>query len=715
MRARFALLAALSSASLAGALVAACSAGDRSAGSAGATSAEATTAEQVASRELAPGGARLGILGPHASVERLALEVDALGMGHVRYEQRFKGLRVQGAEAIVHVRLADEAVEEVTDALVAIRDDLAVAPTLTPAQAALAARLLVGRPAGLAAKTELVVVPGREARRDPNPLLDQEIAPEDGLAYRVNLTGELANGPVNDVVFVDAHTGALVLAYDNVQTAAVSGTAKTMYLGGAVPFMTDSVSATSFRLVDPSRGGMSAVNMAYGMTGGTVFTDADNVWGSGTASDPATAGAEALAAAEITWDFFANTYGRRGIANDGVGSQQRVHYLSSYNNAFWNDACKCMTYGDGDGTKFGPTFAIDVSAHEMTHGVIAMTSKLVYSGESGALNESLADIFGTLAEHYAASRPGVTKAPNYLIGEDIVTPKIAGDFLRSMSNPKADGKSIDHASQNTASLYATTPAINGLHYASGLTNNAFYLLAEGGTNGTSLKRVTGVGRAKAGAIFYRAMTLYMTSTTKFAGARAATLSAAKDLYGASSLEWNAVANAWNACGVGDPGGAVVDAGTITDAGSRTDASITDAGSRTDAAITDAGSRTDASITDAGSRTDAAIADAGSRTDAAIADAGAMRWSGTIAAGGVQYFTTPTLAAGTYAVAMTGTGDADLYVQIGAVPTTTSFACRPYLSSTNETCSLTLTNTNTLNLMVKGVAASSSFTLAVTRS
>jgi hypothetical protein len=96
----------------------------------------------------------------------------------------------------------------------------------------------------------------------------------------------------------------------------------------------------------------------------------------------------------------------------------------------------------------------------------------------------------------------------------------------------------------------------------------------------------------------------------------------------------------------------------------------------------------------------------------VRSARAARASG--AAGGVQYFTAPSLVAGTYTVAMTGTGDADLYVQIGVVPTTTSFACRPYTSTTNETCVVTLTTASSLQMMVKGAAASSTFALAVSK-
>ncbi len=159
----------------------------------------------------------------------------------------------------------------------------------------------------------------------------------------------------------------------------------------------------------------------------------------------------------------------------------------------------------------------------------------------------------------------------------------------------------------------------------------------------------------------------------------------KGFYGASSAAWNAVANAWNACGVGDPGGALVDAGVTVDSGLRSDATLNDA-----------------------------RADAGPLDAATSVDGGAMRFAGTIPAGGVSYFATPSVAAGAYTVTMTGTGDADIYVKVGAVPTTTSYTCRPYLSSTNESCVVNVAAPNTVKIMVKGVAASSTFAIAVTK-
>lgn len=118
-----------------------------------------------------------------------------------------------------------------------------------------------------------------------------------------------------------------------------------------------------------------------------------------------------------TWDHFKNTHGRSGIANDGVGAASRVHYGTSFNNAFWMDSCFCMTFGDGDGTTYTPFVSLDITAHEMTHGITSRTANLTCSGESGGLNEATSDIFGTAVEYYAANtRVATVKASTDLYG-----------------------------------------------------------------------------------------------------------------------------------------------------------------------------------------------------------------------------------------------------------------------------------------------------------
>jgi Zn-dependent metalloprotease len=346
--------------------------------------------------------------------------------------------------------------------------------------------------------------------------------------------------------FVDAHTGKVLLSYNNLHTGRpqppppdgdpATGTGLTLY-AGTVALGTEVYTDGTYGMKDPTRGGMYTIDMGDRKNGGTLFTDADNTWGDFTESDRATAGADAHFGAALTWDYYLSVHGRNGVYDDGAGVYSRVHYGRDYNNAYWSDSCKCMTYGDGDGSLMSPLVAIDIAAHEMTHGVTSATADLVYTAESGGLNESMSDIFATAVEFYAEAYS--SQVGDYLIGEDVWTPGTPGDALRYMDHPSLDGRSIDHYSQYSDSI--------DVHYSSGLANNVFYLMCEGGTNDTSGMSVTPIGLAKAEKVFYRALTVYMTSGTTFAEARTATIQAANDLYDSSTA--SAVAEAWTACGV----------------------------------------------------------------------------------------------------------------------------------------------------------------------
>jgi zinc metalloprotease ZmpA len=318
-----------------------------------------------------------------------------------------------------------------------------------------------------------------------------------------------------------------------------------------VPLQTTQ-SGSSFVLTDATRGGDNTVDaqnkedtcvIVFCSRAKTVpFTDADDVYGDGTTGSRQSAAVDVHYGVAETWDYYKQTHGRNGIGNDGKGSQSRVHYGSRYNNAFWDDGCFCMSYGDGDGTTFGPLVAVDVTGHEMSHGVTSRTAGLNYSGESGGLNESTSDIFGTLVEFFADNP---NDPPDYTIGEEISK---TGSPLRWMDQPSKDGASADCWSSNVGNL--------DVHYSSGVGNHFFYLLAVGSgasqygnsptCNGST---VTGIGNAAAGKIWYRALTVYMTSSTDYHGARTASLNAARDLYGAGSTQADAVAKAWAAVNV----------------------------------------------------------------------------------------------------------------------------------------------------------------------
>ncbi|WP_395699738.1 M4 family metallopeptidase [Aquabacterium sp.] len=457
--------------------------------------------------------------------------VDADGSEHVRFERRVRGLRVLGGDLVVHSNRSGAFVDASHTLSREPRVDGAARIAAVDAlRAAVAAYR--GSPNGTA--PELLVY----ARGD---------RPQ--LAYDVRLFGEQDDGTPSELhVIVDAGSAAVLDAWDDVHTAPANGTGKGFF-NGTVALTTDSVTG-GFALRDPSRGSQYTVDMKNRQIGkGTIFTDTDNQWGDGTLNDRATVGVDAQYGTAMTWDYYKNVHGRNGIANDGKGAYNRVHYGKKYNNAYWSDSCFCMTYGDGDGTTFNPFDSLDVAGHEMSHGVTSRTAGLVYSGESGGLNEGTSDIFGTMVEFYA-NNPNDT--PDYLIGEELY--KNGSSALRSMIKPSSDGKSADCWYSGVGSL--------DVHYSSGVANHFYYLLAQGTTGGspsptcvagntrvgTGTGTVAGIGRQKAEKIWYRALTVYMTSNTDYAGARAASISAANDLYGAGSPESIAVAAAWTAVG-----------------------------------------------------------------------------------------------------------------------------------------------------------------------
>ncbi|WP_139491814.1 M4 family metallopeptidase [Brevibacillus dissolubilis] len=247
-----------------------------------------------------------------------------------------------------------------------------------------------------------------------------------------------------------------------------------------------------------------------------------------TFSDAAAVDAEAYA--ERVYDYYKNNFGRNSVDNAGQQLLSVVHYSRKYNNAFWNGTY--MVYGDGDGSVFRPLSAgLDVIAHEMTHGVTEHSANLVYQNESGALNESISDIFGAMVDR-----------DDWLMGEDVYTPATPGDALRSISNPAAYGDP-DHYSKR----YTGTEDNGGVHTNSGINNKAAYLLSDGGTHyGVT---VTGIGREATEKIYYRALTLYLTSSSNYAAMRQAAIQAATDLYGATSTQVNSVKQAYSAVGV----------------------------------------------------------------------------------------------------------------------------------------------------------------------
>ena len=486
-------------------------------------------------------------------------KVDPNGATHVRYTRTYRGLRVYGGDFVIHTKAGGA----FAGSSVGLTAPLTLATTAKVS-------------AAQAGKAATARFPGKATATGTPELFVDASTGRGRLAWETVVSGWAPDGqtPSRLHVLSDALTGARIGEFDEIES--VSGTGQSIYSG---PVAVDTtLSGSTYSMVDPSRGNGRTCDMNNGTSTCTTFTDADNAWGTGAASDRQSAGVDAHFGAATTFDYFKNVHGRNGIFGNGNGVPSRVHYGSNYVNAFWDGAQ--MTYGDGSGNS-KPLVALDVAGHEMSHGVTeaVVSGGLTYSGESGGLNEATSDIFGSMVEFYAntTADPG-----DYDIGEKI---NINGNNtpLRYMYNPTLDGKS--HGCWSTST--------NGIdvHYSSGPANHFFFNLAEGtgatayGTSPVcgSAPAVTGIGRAKAEKIWFRALDVYFTSNTRYVNSstpgntsRAYTLSAATDLYGLCSTEYKAVQAAWTAvnvagndeaCPVGDdhsvtvaPAAAAVDPG-----------------------------------------------------------------------------------------------------------------------------------------------------------
>ena len=270
--------------------------------------------------------------------------------------------------------------------------------------------------------------------------------------------------------------------------------------------------------------------LGIGCKTGTLFTSPDTHFGNGSNTNRESAAVDAQYGTNATWDYYKNTFGRNGIFGTGAGSYNRVHYGKNYVNAFW-DGTK-MTYGDGNGTTYGPLTSLDVAGHEMTHGVTENTAGLTYSGESGGLNEATSDIFGSMVEFSAANSqdPG-----DYLIGEEFdlaAAPRPAPDGQPGVGRRLAE-LLVDQCQERRRALLVghRQPLLLPARRGVGREDDRWCPAQL-----DDVQRLVGDRHRPrvAANIWYRALTVYMTSGTNYAGARTATLNAARDLYGAGS-------------------------------------------------------------------------------------------------------------------------------------------------------------------------------------
>jgi Zn-dependent metalloprotease len=512
--------------------------------------------------------------------------IDPEGARHVRFMRTHQGMPVLGGDLIVHLshKLAYTGVTRAAAQSVKLATTQA---ELTAGQAEAKAAAVAKGDAG----TAQLVVDARDggaALAYRIPVSDSSTAEATGTSTVVvdAVTGKVrSNTPDSDEflspklldtlrergVTLDPATGTAVQPNSLTAAAAASravhypvtasGTGTSLFVG-KVPLTTTRTARTSYLLKDPTHWGTETRDAKgkelENFAQGEKFTTTNDKWGNGAVSHRDTVAVDAQYGITKTLDFYKKTFGRKGIANNGKAARGMVHFGEKVANAFWDSTCGCMLYGDGDGDMFKkPLVVLDVTGHELTHGVVDATAKLEPTrvdadgnqyGEAGSLNESLADIFGSNVEFSANN---AKNPPNYLIGEKL---GLAQKFLRRLDHPSLDKLegTIDYWSPQTYDAE--------VHAGSGVSSHAYYLLAEGSGSKTiggfaydsptyDGSTVTGIGRTKATAIFYRALTRYMVSTTDFHDARIATLKAAADLYGANSTAYKAVDQAWAAVNV----------------------------------------------------------------------------------------------------------------------------------------------------------------------
>ena len=381
---------------------------------------------------------------------------------------------------------------------------------------------------------------------------------EEGVSYHLTMKFDIyAEAPLSRYfVFVDVNTGEVVDHVARIHETNANATGTTLY-NGVQNFTSDNTGST-YRLRQAKQVAPGVIRKieTYDMNKGTNynsavdFTDGDNNFTDNTNKDRA--GWSAHWAAEMTYDYVYQMFGKNSYDGNGATIKQYVHYDNNYNNAFW-DGSK-MTYGDGDGSTFDPLVGLDVVGHEITHAITERSSNLRYQNESGALNESFSDIFGTAVEFYAEGNA------DWFIGEDFDAS--GGNGFRNMMNPNEDGHPDTYKGSNwrsTSVFPNLADDYGGVHSNSGVQNFWFYILSVGksGTNDNGdAYSVQGIGIDKAAQVAFRNVQTKLSANSTYADARAGAIASATELYGAGSAEEIAVTNAWHAVGVGakHPGG-----------------------------------------------------------------------------------------------------------------------------------------------------------------
>jgi Zn-dependent metalloprotease len=459
---------------------------------------------------------------------------------HSRYDQYFNGIKVEFG--VLNIQSENGSLKSIAGEYFNLPDNFITQPVLSESSALQQAisfmgakkyswedpnfthKEVKGKPKG-----KLVIV------KDFDKNKREDSVPTMRLAYKFAL---YALEPLRyDYIYVDASNGKILL--DNPIIKHLDAPADTRYSGTRNIATSTGVNGNYLLKDSGNIYRIATYNLNKGTAYETapLFSDGDNNWSSSEYNNSSfdNAALDAHWGAMMTMDYWRTVHNRNSYDDQGGMIRSYVHYSTGYVNAFWDGYV--MTYGDGNGTTNFPLTTVDICGHEIGHAVCQYTANLVYSGESGALNESFSDIWGACIKRFAAPEKNT-----WLMGDEIST---SGTPFRSFSNPNTYGQ---------PDTYKGTYWYDGadVHTNSGVQNHWFYILTEGksGTNDLGYNyNVTGIGITNAAKIAYRAESVYLFPSANYADARNASLQAAEDLFGVNSNEVIQTAEAWNAVGV----------------------------------------------------------------------------------------------------------------------------------------------------------------------
>lgn len=485
-------------------------------------------------------------LSPNSDLILKSTEKDNLNYVNYRFYQTYNGIPVENTMYIISTKYG--VIRSLNGSIVTDFDEtmqdrshskLSSQEAVAKAIASAGAKLFAWQDEGMEQKIKTITGDATASYAPKASLVwyntGDEINPRElRLCYKVDVYALQPLGRAD--YFVDAQTGELLGKKDKLYFSDATGTASTAYSGSQT--IHSDFTGTNYRLRDYTRG--NGVITLHGETGsrGTDYTSTSANWA---LTGTNIAALDAHYGVEQTYSFYFSNFNRNSYDNLGTALYSYVNDPTYTDNAFWDGSA--MNYNKRSNGAPGGVTGIDVTGHELTHGVTQTTSALNYSGEPGAINESMSDIMGKSVQFWAKPTD-----INWLMSNDM------NWIIRDMSNPNAQGQPDTYKGTY---WYTGTNQNVLVHTNSGVGNYMFYLLVNGGSGTNDIGNaysVTGLGLSKADQIIYRSETVYLVSTSSYSAWRTACINAATDLYGAGSPEVTSVQNAFYAVGIGTAGG-----------------------------------------------------------------------------------------------------------------------------------------------------------------